>query len=848
MLLVLAILAVISFLLFGRVRENTVREVCRTSAASMARNARMMAVEEGPVTSAHLATAYAESRFPPGSSGDPGTLLLLYTTPDGACRVQFSLVSGDVEVGAPEVDSVTFSDPSDDPTPAAPVNVVAVPGDRSVTITWSAPSDDSVTGHQVETCVVGGSCSVSGGGGASAVIGGLDNGGSYTFRVAASNDAGVGEYSPSTPVIVPRTIPDPPTKPVVVVDGTNVEVSVPPGADNGAPIIDHEVTCISPDGGDTVSATAAADGLPILVTGLTPPPDADTTITYTCSATSRNDAGDSEESPPSDTFETTGVPGQPLSLQVLEEGDGVVELGWSAPAFDGGSPVTGYLLEQDDGTVWTAVANLAPTTTAFTATGLENGTSYRFRITAENEIGWGGVSDDVTAVPYGAAFAPTDLLLIAGDGEVELSWTAADGNGRAVTDYVIEYSVTGSGSWTTFSEGVSTATTEVVTSLVNGTGYTFRVRAENLAGFSDPVSGSATPLVAPGAPTSLLATPGTGADFAKVTLSWSSPSSDGGSPVTSYTLEVSQNADFSGGVTYTEVSSPRSVTGLTENTTYHLRVRAVTAFGAGAWSSTSALTVPSAPSVSLTCPQGYTSSGAQVNSLTSSCTVLTSTLSGATIDGLVAGPGGYSRTFTSSNYSAPDVPLANLYDSQMMANARLCNASGCGPYAEYLGVSASSVPRPGTPIVTQGDCAFGYCYVYFSASHAWTYEVNLYGGAAHGVLRCYNAMCADAAGSWTAGFDGTNYYSERTNTTDGTRTLHVTDSCGSLGGCARAMLVPQGTWIRVSGTNGFASGAPSGWPNSGWCVPSGGEPLSASCNWSTGPGVAAGRSGYVQVG
>jgi len=62
------------------------------------------------------------------------------------------------------------------------------------------------------------------------------------------------------------------------------------------------------------------------------------------------------------------------------------------------------------------------------------------------------------------------------------------------------------------------------------------------------------------------------------------------------------------------------------------------------------------------------------------------------------------------------------------------------------------------------------------------------------------------------------------------------------------MLVPQGTWIRVAGTNGFATGALAGWPNSGWCVPNGGEPLASTCDWTTGPGVAAGRGGYTQVG
>jgi type II secretory pathway pseudopilin PulG len=753
-LLVLTVLASLAFLLFGRVRGNAVREACRTGAEAMARNARMIAADDPGVSAGHLAVSYDESGFPAGSSWDSSSMVLLYATPDGDCRVQFALSGGDVEVGDPEVEDVSFSDPSDPSTPSSPVDVVAVPGDRSVTLTWSAPTDESVTGHQVETCAVGGSCEVSIGGGSSAVVGDLSNGGSYTFRVAAVNDNGVGQYSPSTPVVVPRTVPGPPSKPEVVVDGTTVEVSVPPGADNGAPIIDHEVTCISPDGGETVSVTGPADGSPITVDGLTPPPDASTPVTYTCSAHSRNEAGDSAESPPSDSFETTGVPSPPLAVAVVAVGDASVELSWSPPAFDGGSPVTGYLVEQDDGTVWMAVGNLGSLSTSFVADDLENGTSYRFRVTAENAVGWGAVSADVSATPYG---------------------------------------------------------------------------------FPEP-------------PTSLLAAPGTGADYGKVTLSWSAPSADGGSPVTSYTVEIATNPDFSGATSSPGASSPWTITGLTANTTYHLRVRAVTGYGTGPWSSTSALTVPSAPTVSLTCPQGYTSAGAQVNTLTSTCTVLTSTVSGATIDGLVAGPSGYSRTFTTAAYSAPDVPLANLYDGQMMANARLCNASGCGPYAAYLGVSASSVPQPGTPIVTKGDCAFGYCFVYFSATHAWTYEVNLYGGPSTGVLRCYNVACADGAGSWPVNFDGTNYYTERTNPGSGTRTLHVTDTCGGLGGCARSMLVPQGTWIRVSGTNGFAAGAPSGWPNSGWCVPAGGEPLAASCNWSTGPGSAESRSGYVLIG
>lgn len=79
----------------------------------------------------------------------------------------------------------------------------------------------------------------------------------------------------------------------------------------------------------------------------------------------------------------------------------------------------------------------------------------------------------------------------AGDEEVSLTWTAPTG-GSTVTDYEVQYSSDAGSTWTTFSDGVSTATSATITGLTNGTGYIFRVRAINALGEGPYGSASGT--------------------------------------------------------------------------------------------------------------------------------------------------------------------------------------------------------------------------------------------------------------------------------------------------------------------------------------------------------------------
>lgn len=91
-------------------------------------------------------------------------------------------------------------------------------------------------------------------------------------------------------------------------------------------------------------------------------------------------------------------------------------------------------------------------------------------------------SSATSTVAATVAGAPTSLTATAGNAQSVLSWTAPASNGGAsITDYLVEYQPSG-GSWTTFADGTSTATTATVTSLTNGTLYSFRVSAVNSAG------------------------------------------------------------------------------------------------------------------------------------------------------------------------------------------------------------------------------------------------------------------------------------------------------------------------------------------------------------------------------
>lgn len=168
--------------------------------------------------------------------------------------------------------------------------------------------------------------------------------------------------------------------------------------------------------------------------------------------------------------------------------------------------------------------------------------------------------------------AITDLGATAGDGLVDLSWTAPSDNGAAITDYIVEYSSDYGTTWTTYSDGTSTATTASVGSLTNDTQYYFRVAAVNSAGTGDwSNTPDVTPVaVAPDAPTDLTATPYSG----YIQVSWTAPANVGSRPPLSYEVEYSTDGGSSTAGSFTSATAYGDLTPSTDGTTYYFRVRA----------------------------------------------------------------------------------------------------------------------------------------------------------------------------------------------------------------------------------------------------------------------------------
>ncbi|WP_227462491.1 fibronectin type III domain-containing protein [Desertimonas flava] len=295
----------------------------------------------------------------------------------------------------------------------------------------------------------------------------------------------------------------------------------------------------------------------------------------------------------------------PLGL-VASSGDRSVRLWWSLPASTGGTPITDYAIQRSpNGTTgWVTINDGVSTARSYTVTGLTNGTRYWFRVFARNGVGTGPASNVVHQVARTTPTAPRSLVAAPTNrsGEVRLTWSPhASNGGSAVTDYVIQRSPNGTSGWTTINDGVSVANAYTVTGLANGTRYWFRVISTNAVGpgpASNVAAGAARTITT--APTALSAVPTYVSG--QIRLSWTAPSSNGGSPISDYVIQRSPNGT-SGWVTISDgASTGRSftVTGLTNGTRYWFRVYARNAVGTGpgsniAHSAPFTPRVPSAP-------------------------------------------------------------------------------------------------------------------------------------------------------------------------------------------------------------------------------------------------------------
>jgi len=262
--------------------------------------------------------------------------------------------------------------------------------------------------------------------------------------------------------------------------------------------------------------------------------------------------------------------------------------------------------------------------------------------------------------------APVNVVATAGNASAILSWTAP-ANHQPVTSYTVHNSLASNGVLVadmtiTAAPGTTRVpTSATVTGLANSVTYQFEVQATNAQGsspFSAP-SNSVTPQAptAPGMPTNVSAIAGD----SSATVSWTAPASDGGSPITGYTVTA-----FAGGapagITAIQSGSPATVFPLTNGVAYTFSVHATNPIGNGPESAQSAPVTPAAViapdvAVSMTGPASVIAGGnaaylivvTNLGPVDAPAVTLSDSASGATVSSVATSQGTCTTVATNIN-------------------------------------------------------------------------------------------------------------------------------------------------------------------------------------------------------
>jgi hypothetical protein len=381
----------------------------------------------------------------------------------------------------------------------------------------------------------------------------------------------------------PSAVPGAPTGVTATSGNTSSLLTwIAPASSGNSSVISYTVASLdattTANGGQTCTTSFASS---CTVSGLT---DGDS---YSFTVIATNGSGNSLPSTPSNQVVPATVPGVATGVTAVA-GNTQATVSWTAPSSNGGAPITGYTVTSTSG----AFTCSTTSATSCAVTGLTGGVSYAFSVTAMNAAGTGPSSATSTAViPTGPPSAPVGVTATAGNAQATVTWSTPSSSGSSV---ITGYTVTSSpGGVTCTTTGALTC---VVTGLTNGTPFTFTVTATNVAGTGPTslASTAVTPtaITAPVAPTAVTASAG----HAQATVSWTAPASNGGSPITGYTV-----TSLPGGFTCaTSSATSCTVTGLTGGSPYTFSVTAINVFGTGPASSPSPSVTPmnALPSVS----------------------------------------------------------------------------------------------------------------------------------------------------------------------------------------------------------------------------------------------------------
>jgi hypothetical protein len=451
------------------------------------------------------------------------------------------------------------------PPPGQVTNVSATAGTGSASLTWSAPSTGGAvstytitpyigTSAQTQTTVTGSPAPTN------ATVTGLTAGSTYTFTVTASNGSGSGPASVQSNAVTPTgaAVPGAPTGVTAIPATGSARVSwTTPGSDGGSTITGYTVTPYIGSTAQTPVQVTNGTATSTTITGLT------NGTAYTFTVAASNNVGTGAASTPSPAITPDNTIFDFATPNVTDAGDGAAVTVGVKFTSDVAGNVTGIRFYKAAtntgvhvGSLWSASGSLlaSATFTSESASGwqtvtfanpvqIDPGTTYVASYFAPN----GHYSVNSGAFASGVDNAPLHALA---------NSTSADG---------------------VFTYGGASA---FPASSYNSSNYWVDVVFDKTQG--------ATP-TPPSAPTAVTASPATSSAL----VNWSAPTSTGGSPITGYTV-----TPYIGSAAQTPIqvsgssTTSKTVSGLTNGTTYTFTVQADNAVGAGSASSPSPAVTP----------------------------------------------------------------------------------------------------------------------------------------------------------------------------------------------------------------------------------------------------------------
>ena len=374
--------------------------------------------------------------------------------------------------------------------PGIPGDLRTTPGDQFVDLAWSAPSyvgPGTIIYHLFRD-----GAPIWSGFGMSYHDAPLTKGVQYLYNVAAENSIGWGQNCTSV-TATPFGVPDPPWGLTAMTGNAQITLSWTVVNYSGPGTLTYHLLR---DGAEVWSGSTASHEDIGLVNGQT----------YEYKVAASNSVGWSINSS-SVSVMPQGPPTAPKGLEA-QAGNEAVELDWTAPSYIGPGTLT-YHLFRDGMMIWSGASF------DHRDASLAKGVQYSYKVAAENSIGWGQNSTEITASPFGVPDVPRYLNASAGDEEVLVNWTEPGYVGPGVLNFHLfrDESLIWNGVGSSFRDNEVT----------NAITYSYKVAASNSVGWgANSTSVEATPNPHDSVPTTPRGLTGLAGDR-MVDLNWTAP-------------------------------------------------------------------------------------------------------------------------------------------------------------------------------------------------------------------------------------------------------------------------------------------------------------------------------------